>query len=49
MATPWLKNPCLWGHEIYNFGKPFQSIHNYAIMPHRIQEDLKEIAKNPCP
>ena len=22
MATPKHKNPCTWGHEIYNFGKP---------------------------
>ena len=30
MATPYHKNPCPWGHEIYNFGRPFLG-HHYNI------------------
>ena len=29
MATPEHKNPCPWGHEIYNFGRPFLGHNNY--------------------
>ena len=29
MAMPQHKNPCLGGHEIYNFGRPFLGHHYY--------------------
>ena len=31
MATPWHKNPCPGGHEIYNFGRPFLGHHYYTL------------------
>ena len=31
MATSYCKNPCPWGHESYNFGRPFPD-HNYYIL-----------------
>ena len=31
MATPWHKNPCPWGHEIYNSGSPFFCHHYYTL------------------
>ena len=31
MATPYNKNPCPGGHEIYNFGGPFLCHHNYIL------------------
>mgnify|MGYP003692425057 CR=1 FL=1 len=31
MATPYYKNPCPEGHEIYNFGRPFLGNHYYIL------------------
>ena len=31
MAMPQHKNPCLGGHEIYNFGRPFLGHHYYIL------------------
>ena len=31
MATPYHKNPCTGGHEIYNFGRPFLDHHYYIL------------------
>ena len=31
MTTPWHKNPCPRGHEIYNFGRPFLGHHYYIL------------------
>ena len=31
MATPQRKNPCPWGHEINNFGRPFLGHHYYIL------------------
>ena len=31
MTMPLHKNPCSWGHKIYNFGRPFFGHHYYAL------------------
>ena len=31
MATPLQKNPCPWGHEIYNFSRSFLGHHKYTL------------------
>ena len=31
MATPWHKNTCPGGHEIYNFGRPFLGHYTYML------------------
>ena len=31
MSTPQQKNPCPWGHDIYNFDRPFLG-HHYCIL-----------------
>ena len=31
MAMPQCKNPCPWGHESYNFGRPFLGHHYYIL------------------
>ena len=31
MATPQHKNPCQWGHESYNFGRPFLDLYHFIL------------------
>ena len=43
MNTPLHKNPCLGGHEIYNFGRPFHGHHYYTL---RLYGPCPRVGKN---
>ena len=46
MVTPQSKNPCPWGHEMYNIGRPFLVHHNYILsLPNLCQRVEKKIFK----
>ena len=45
MATPLHKNPCPWGHEIYNFLASFLGHHNYIFSLSNLCLEVEKILK----